>query len=94
VTQIDDNAMKQVRTVFWSKLATGLLILYWVALVTSTHVPRLPVQIPGGGDKVAHFIAFAGLAFLVSWNWATRRPFLPAGFFFAFAVAACYGIVD
>ncbi len=86
--------MNQLQSAVWTRLTTALLILYWIALVTSTHVPRLPVDLPGNGDKVAHFVAYCGLAFLLSWAWTSRRAWLPAGVLFAFGVAACYGIVD
>ncbi len=90
----DDHHMNDVRSTFWPRLATGLLILYWVGLLIGTHAPRLPVNMPGGSDKVAHFSAFVGLAFLLSWAWTTRRPFLPTGAIFAVGVGVLYGTLD
>ncbi len=86
--------MLSIRSLTWSRFVTTLLILYWVALTTATHVPQLPSGSMAYGDKFAHYIAYAGLAFLLSWAWTTRRPFYPKGILFAFGVAVAYGAVD
>ena len=86
--------MNQLRSTLWPRLTTGLLILYWVGLTAGTHAPRLPVDLPGGSDKIAHFVAFAGLAFLLSWVWTTRRPLVPLGLIFALGVAVLYAFLD
>ena len=39
-------------------------------------------------------MAYAGLAFLLSWAWSTRRPFGWPGALFALCVAAGYGGLD
>jgi VanZ family protein len=50
-----------------------LLALYWTTLFVATHLPR--IRIPGGAsDKLAHFMAFAGLAFLMAWCLSSWRP--------------------
>ncbi len=51
----------------------GLLGLYWLALFVGTHIP---VTLKGGhgSDKVLHFLAYAGLAFLMSLVVGGRRP--------------------
>ena len=43
-------------------MAALVLIVYWIALATSTHVPKLPTVSLDHGDKIAHFVAYAGLA--------------------------------
>ncbi|HAH45226.1 VanZ family protein [Gimesia sp.] len=43
------------------------LILYWVILFTATHIPLKKGTIPQGTDVPLHFIAYAGLAFLLTW---------------------------
>ena len=78
----------------WSRLATTITAVYWIALVAGTHLPKLPTVTPPYSDKIAHFVAFAGLAFLLSWAWATRRKFFPKGIVFAFSVATLYGVID
>ena len=49
------------------------LVVYWLALIAATHYPsvRLPEQVPNS-DKIVHFAAFGGLAF-VCWLFVTRR---------------------
>jgi VanZ family protein len=54
------------------RLVVVLLTLYWAALFVGTHIPRMGV--PGGNDKLAHFLAFSGLAFLLAWCLAALRP--------------------
>lgn len=43
------------------------LILYWIILFTATHIPLKKGTIPQGTDVPLHFIAYAGLAFLLTW---------------------------
>lgn len=52
----------------WCRLAWTLLAIYCLPLVIATHIPaatleRLPVEF---NDKVAHFVAYAGLGFLLA----------------------------
>ncbi len=86
--------MPSLRSLTWSRFVTALLVVYWIALATSTHVPKLPAVSMSYGDKFAHYIAYAGLAFLLSWTWTTRRPFFPKGILFAFGIAVAYGAFD
>jgi VanZ family protein len=60
-------------TVFGIRLATIVLVLYWIALFTGTHMPappRLGVRV---NDKLQHFTAFFGLATLLYWVVPARR---------------------
>ena len=77
-----------------SRVATLMLAVYWIALATSTHVPKLPTISVRHGDKLAHYVAYAILALLLSWAWTTRRPYFPRGVFFVLAVAIAYGAID
>ncbi len=77
------------------RVAVGSLALYWAALFVATHVPS-PWDEPSGpsgqGDKLEHFVAYAGLGFLLVWSmlavWSRLRPR------WAFAIAVVYGAVD
>jgi VanZ family protein len=60
------------RSAFFRRLSLVLLTLYWAALFLGTHLPRM--SIPGGSDKLAHFLAFAGLAYLLAWFVASLHP--------------------
>ncbi len=59
------------------RIASGLTIvlaIYWLAMFTGTHIPRIPVPMEGGGtDKWLHFGAYAGLGFLLSAVLFARR---------------------
>ena len=68
---------------------------YWLALFIGTHIPRIPkaLEMPGS-DKWQHFVAYAGLAFLLA---AWRSFGKPLTWKLALGVAAIvigYGIVD
>jgi VanZ family protein len=52
----------------------AILILYWLALVTGTHWPKLPQIGPSGFDKVLHVSAYAGLIVLLSLSVFWGRP--------------------
>ena len=90
----ESATMNSFRLLTWSRLVTLMLAVYWIALATSTHVPELPSVSVRYGDKMAHYTAYAGLAFLLSWAWTTRRAYFPKGLLFAFGVATVYGAID
>lgn len=50
-----------------------LLIVYWTALFVGTHIPLPQGALPGESDKLAHFVAYAGLAFLLALRVSTAR---------------------
>jgi len=52
-----------------------VLALYWTALLIGTHKSSLP-SLPTNFDKVLHFSAYAGLAFLLSISifWSRKVP--------------------
>lgn len=76
---------------FW--MAWLLLIPYWIALAISTHTPSGAEKSIYKYDKLLHFTAFAGLAFLLAWSlprpWRSARTYLCI-----FIVAALYGALD
>ena len=47
---------------------TIVLTLYWVALFTATHLPKIPepLEFKQVSDKLEHYVAYAGLGFLVA----------------------------
>ncbi len=61
------------------QLALFLIVLYLTALLVGTHMPPGNLTSPGNLDKLLHFVAYAGLSFLVGvwlsamerWNWRT-----------------------
>ena len=70
------------------------LVVYWVTLLVATHVPSSSDEPSSAAshDKLDHWIAFAGLAFLLMWAfwacWGRLRPWTVMG------IAAIYGVLD
>lgn len=77
------------------RLIPALLLAYWVLIFTGTHVPLEHVGGMGHNrDKVLHFVAYAGLAWLLGvWFWARGRSGLRTSLLI-FAIAAIYGGAD
>ncbi len=76
------------------RLATGLLICYWIALFVATHVPMPdPIRHVSHGDKLAHFAAYAGLAYLFAFALQGRKVSL-LGYACVLGVVATYGVAD
>ena len=71
-----------------------MLAAYWTFLFASTHVPLPKDALPANSDKAAHFVAYAGLSFLLGLWLSLRGPMTIGGYVFVLAVAAAYGAVD
>jgi len=56
------------------RVVLGMLGLYWLAMFVGTHIPVSLKGIGHNNDKVLHFLAFAGLSFLMSLGIGGRRP--------------------
>lgn len=75
-------------------IRTGL-ILYWVLLFTVTHIPLKKGTIPQGTDVPLHFIAYAGLSFLLTcwlslkWDKLTLKRLLAV-----FIGVSLFGMLD
>ncbi len=62
-------------TILGIRLATLVLIVYWILLFSGTHLPSPPKTGLPRSDKLQHFIAFFGLATLLCWAIPARgRP--------------------
>lgn len=76
------------------RLATVLVVFYWLALVIATHLPgqQVPHQLDPV-DKFLHITAYAGLSFLALFAF---RPFGASKVFMVGLVAllAVHGIID
>lgn len=59
--------------IFRLRLAVVLLGLYWIAIFTGTHLPKIDFVNLGVGDKTKHFAAFFGLTLLLCYV-SGRRP--------------------
>jgi VanZ family protein len=77
-----------------TRTVTAALVVYWVALCIGTHLPGGFVGTPAVSDKTLHFLAYAGLSFLI----AMLLPLLGIRdsrvYLTALLVAVGYGVVD
>ncbi len=82
-------------TIFGVRLATVVLVLYWTALFIGTHMPSPPkVRVSiANFDKVQHFTAFFGLAFLLCWV-IPSRPTARRKFALVGVIAIAYAAFD
>jgi VanZ family protein len=83
----------------WRRLVTilvvAVLVVYWGAIFAATHMPpvHLPTRVPYN-DKLAHFTAYAGLAFWLTLALYLLRPFRWRWPLVAVVIAAVYGMLD
>ena len=90
--------MEQVRQRSWQRTRTQILAVvltvYWATLCLGTHVPGRVIVTPPVSDKVLHFVAYAGLGFLLALlafclglrGWRVYAALL--------LIAVCYGAID
>jgi VanZ family protein len=77
------------------RLVVATALAFWGALFVSTHIP-LPIldELPQNSDKVMHFTAYGGLAFLLGlWRGAFREMTF-RDYAIIFAITAVYAIAD
>ncbi len=67
---------------------------YWLMLFVATHLPTVPMPHTANSDKYIHFLAFAGLAFLLAWSIPTVPKHRWLNVVLALAVAIIYGAID
>lgn len=80
----------------WERWYRWALPIYWIVLFCATHYQKPPGLLPiPQSDKVAHFVAFALLAFFF-WKYAeSRGRRLTAGFaWITLAVLSAYAALD
>ncbi len=71
-----------------------MLVVYWLAMFVSTHMPSGMIAHPRAWDKLLHFAAYAGLTFLLAWPVVARLGSSLATYAYLLMIAACYGAVD
>ena len=76
------------------RLATLLLLLYWLALFLGTHLPSSALPSFEWSDKVLHLGAFAGLTFLLCWSVPNRSGKRLNNVMIAGVLASAYGSID
>ncbi len=75
------------------RVAITVLSIYWLALFLGTHLPLSGKGMGDHGDKLIHFLAFAGLAFLMSVGIGGRHPTWRA-YLVVLSACALYGGFD
>jgi VanZ family protein len=77
------------------RVIAAMLAVYWIALFISTHTPIPQMdRMPKFSDKVMHFGAYFGLAFLFSLWRASRRGWDAWSPMLVVVVIALYGVAD
>lgn len=77
------------------RAAIVLLAAYWLVLITTTHLPKVPEPLGfRPSDKVQHLLAYATLAVLAGWVWSLMRPFGWRQALVLLAMVAAHGILD
>ena len=89
-SEFESRRLNRLKTV-----ALTILVCYWLAMFTGTHIPRPEHDILlGASDKLAHFSAYAGLSFLCCLNWSLRRVLAWRQWLVIVALLAGFGIFD
>lgn len=71
------------------------VVLYWILLFTATHIPLKKGTLPQGTDVPLHFIAYAGLSFLLTWWLSLKWDKLTLKRLIAvFVGVSLFGVVD
>ncbi len=81
-------------TIFGFRLAPVLLVVYWILLFTGTHLPGSTIGSMRVSDKLLHFSAFAGLAFLLAWALPRRVAGGIPGVLLAAILTLIYAAID
>ena len=86
--------MRPVTKVRILGLRLGIVVLacYWIVIFTGTHVPVVPRMFMAYNDKIKHFGAYFGLAFLLCYVTSGDKPWSRFGSILA--LAAVYGAID
>ena len=76
------------------QIAAVILLIYWGTIFVGTHVPGSMLGEPNFWDKALHFLAYAGLAFLLACVRGYRSPPTLRTYLGLLALVALYGVVD
>jgi VanZ family protein len=79
-------------TIFGFRLAVVVLVAYWLALFTGTHLPAVMDFSPEVNDKIKHFGAFFVLGFLMCY--VTNSPLRLKRFLTIAAIGMTYAAID
>lgn len=75
-------------------IAAAILLCYWGTIFVGTHVPGSVLGEPKIWDKALHFIAYAGLAFLLACVYGYRALPTRRTYFGLLTLLGLYGVLD
>ena len=81
-------------TISGLRIAVIALGCYWVLMFISTHIPASALPHLHVSDKFVHAVAFAGLAFLLSWAIPTNSSRPLRNVCFAGGIGIIYACLD
>ncbi len=76
------------------RIASLCLLMYWAVIFTATHLPSSSLPKLHWSDKAYHAIAYAGLAFLLSWAIPASKGKLLRHVVLVFAIGTIYAGLD
>ncbi len=76
------------------RLASVVLLAYWALIFVGTHLPSARMPSLHASDKLCHFLAFAGLTFLLCWAIPSSRVSWGKILVLAGAIALTYAMLD
>lgn len=71
-----------------------MLTVYWICLFIGTHTPTVSGVEFTVTDKILHFGAYFGLAFLLVLAWSLRRPLTVRSYVMVAMLLLAYGALD
>ncbi len=88
------NLTKTIAVPRFRLLLAACFFAYTCMLFISTHIKLPKNALPGGSDKIAHFVAYAGLSFLLL-IWISAKRYRHAKeIFIAFCACILFGVFD
>ena len=76
------------------RLASIVLMAYWTLIFVGTHLPSARMPSLHASDKFYHFVAFAGLSFLLCWAIPSSRVSWGKILVLSAAIALGYAVLD
>jgi VanZ family protein len=76
------------------RIAVLVLLAYWILIFVGTHIPAPTLPGLDNADKLYHFLAFAGLSFLLAWAIPSGYWPLSRNILLAATIAFGYAVID
>jgi len=76
------------------RLASIVLLAYWALIFVGTHLPSARMPHLHASDKFYHFVAFAGLSFLLCWAIPSSRVSWGKILILAAFITISYAVLD